>query len=102
MKLSEKEQKYEEKHLDETIKIIRGKISELGQELYDKEEKVQEFKELIWDSKHDMDPAEMRFMMAQSDAEVLRMQRKGRYFQSLYKIQGKPYFGMMSLPMPKR
>ena len=95
MKLSEKEQKYEEKHLDETIKIIRGKISELGQELYDKEEKVQEFKELIWDSKHDMDPAEMRFMMAQSDAEVLRMQRKGRYFQSLYKIQGKPYFGMI-------
>ena len=95
MKLSEKEQKYEEKHLDDTIKIIRGKISELGQELYDREEKVLEFKELIWDSKHDMDPAEMRFMMAQSDAEVIRMQRKGKYFQSLFRIQGKPYFGMI-------
>ena len=95
MKLSENEQKYEEKHLDDTIKIIRTKISELGQELYDKEEKIQEFKELIWDSKHDMDPAEMRFMMAQSDDEVIRAQRKGKYFQTLYKIQGKPYFGMI-------
>ena len=95
MNLSEKEQKYEEKHLDDTIKIIRGKISELGQELYDREEKVLEFKELIWDSKHDMDPAEMRFMMSQSDAEVIRMQRKGKYFQSLFRIQNKPYFGMI-------
>ena len=95
MKLNEQEQKYEEKHLDDTIKIIRGKISDLGQELYDKEEKVLEFKELIWDSKHDMDPAEMRFMMAQSDAEVIRMQRKGKYFQSLFRIQNKPYFGMI-------
>ena len=95
MKISEKEEKYEKKHLNDTIKIIRSKISELGQELYDKEEKVLEFKELIWDSKHDMDPAEMRFMMAQSDAEVIRMQRKGKYFQLLYRIQGKPYFGMI-------
>lgn len=93
MELSQKEKMYEENHLDRTLKIVRNKISELGQEFYDKEDKIQEFKELIWDSKHDMDPAEMRFMMAESDAEVLKMERKSKYFQTLFRIQGNPYFG---------
>jgi len=93
MELSQKERNYEQSHLEKTIQIIRQKISELGQEFYDKEEKIQEFKELIWDSKHDMDPTEMRFMMAESDAEVLRMEQKSKYFQTLFKIQNNPYFG---------
>lgn len=93
MELSQKERNYEQSHLEKTIEIIRTKISELGQEFYDKEEKIQEFKELIWDSKQDMDPTEMRFMMAESDAEVIRMERKSKYFQTLFKIQGNPYFG---------
>lgn len=93
MELSQNEQTYEKDHLAKTVEIIRAKISELGQEFYDKEEKIQEFKELIWDSKHDMDPAEMRFMMAQSDAEVLKMERKSKYFQVLFRTQNKPYFG---------
>lgn len=93
MELSQKEKMYEENHLDRTLKIVRNKISKLGQEFYDKEDKIQEFKELIWDSKHDMDPAEMRFMMAESDAEVLKMERKSKYFQTLFRIQGNPYFG---------
>lgn len=93
MELSQKERNYEQNHLEKTVEIIRNKISELGQEFYDKEEKIQEFKELIWDSKQDMDPTEMRFMMAESDAEVIKMERKSKYFQTLFKIQGKPYFG---------
>lgn len=93
MELSQKERNYEQNHLDKTLEIIRNKISELGQEFYDKEEKIQEFKELIWDSKQDMDPTEMRFMMAESDAEVLKMERKSKYFQTLFRIQRNPYFG---------
>lgn len=93
MKISNQEKQQEQKYLEETVSIIRKKISTLGQELYDREDKLQEFKELIWDSKHDMDPGEMRFMMAESDDEVRRMERKGKYFQTLFKIQEKPYFG---------
>lgn len=93
MELSQKERNYEQNHLDKTLEIVRTKISELGQEFYDKEEKIQEFKELIWDSKQDMDPTEMRFMMAESDAEVLKMERKSKYFQTLFRIQNNPYFG---------
>ena len=55
MELSQKERNHEQNHLDKTVEIIRNKISELGQEFYDKEEKIQQFKELIWDSKQDMD-----------------------------------------------
>ena len=83
MELSKKETNYEHEHLENTLHVIRTKISELGQEFYDKEEKIQEFKELIWDSKHDMDPTEMRFMMAESDSEVLKMERKSKYFQNI-------------------
>ena len=93
MELSQKERNHEQNHLDKTVEIIRNKISELGQEFYDKEEKIQQFKELIWDSKQDMDLTEMRFMMAESDAEVFRIERKSKYFQTLFRIQEKPYFG---------
>lgn len=93
MELSQKDKLEENKHLEETISIIREKISELGQEFYDKEEKIKAFKELIWDSKQDMDPTEMRFMRAQSDQEVIKIERKSKYFQKLFKIQNKPYFG---------
>ncbi len=90
--MKKEEEQLEEKHLERTIQVIRNKISELGQEFYDKEEKIQEFKELIWDSKQDMDAAEMRFMMAESDSEVIQMERKSKYFQTLFRIQNNPYF----------
>lgn len=64
MNLSNEELKKEKIWLDETTRLIRSKISKLGQQLYDKEEKIQEFQKFIWDSRHDMDPTEMRSMIA--------------------------------------
>jgi len=82
----------EVKYLDDTIGVIRSKISSLGQELYDDDEKVLEFKKFIWDSKSDMDPTEMKTMMAESDLQVHLMTNKGMYLQKLFRIQNKPYF----------
>lgn len=96
MHLSENEMNLEKKYLDKTIAVIRKEISSLGQQLYDKEEKVEEFKKLIWDSKHDMDPAEMREMMATSDLQVQLMTKRGAYLQKLFRIQNKPYFGAIT------
>ena len=42
MELSKEEFKLEEKRLFDTVKIIRDKISVLGQELYDRDDKVLE------------------------------------------------------------
>lgn len=96
MNLSKEELLEEEEYLKDTIEVIREKISELGQQLYDREEKVQEFQKFIWESKHDMDPTEMRSMMSSNDLEIAMMMNKGNYFQKLFKIQNNPYFGSIT------
>lgn len=96
MNLSSEELKKEKIWLDETTRLIRSKISKLGQQLYDKEEKIQEFQKFIWDSRHDMDPTEMRSMIATNDIEVNMALRKGNYFQKLFRIQNNPYFGAIT------
>ena len=93
MELSEREILLENKHLEDTIHIIREHISELGQELYDREDKVLEFKKFMWDSRGDMDGAELKTMMSDNDLEINMMMNKGEYLQKLYKIQNNPYFG---------
>ena len=96
MSISNEELKKEKERLNHTIEVIRGKISELGQELYSKEEKIQEFQKFIWDSRHDMDPSEMKNMIAINDVEVNIALRRGIYFQKLYKLQNNPYFGAIT------
>ncbi len=96
MNLSKNEIAKEEKYLNYNIEVIRKKISELGQVLYDREEKVMEFKKFIWDTRHDMDPTEMKTMINASDLEVTLMGYKGDYLQKLYRIQNNPYFGSIT------
>lgn len=93
MELPKEEVRLEEKRLDDTIKLIRGKISVLGQELYDRDDKVLEFKKFMWDNRADMDPSELKTMMSDNDLEISMMMKKGEYLQKLYKIQNNPYFG---------
>lgn len=93
MRIEREELEKEKNHLNETVSLIRKKISSLGQELYDDDSKVLEFKKFIWDSHAEMDPNEMRSMMAESDLQVSIMQSKGSYLQKLFRIQNKPYFG---------
>ena len=83
MNLSEKEIAQEKKYLKHSIELIRDNISELGQVLYDREEKVMEFKKFIWDTRHDMDPTEMKTMMNASDLEITLMSYKSDYLQKL-------------------
>ena len=96
MNLSEKEIAQEKKYLKHSIELIRDNISELGQILYDREEKVMEFKKFIWDTRHDMDPTEMKTMMNASDLEITLMSYKSDYLQKLYRIQNNPYFGSIT------
>lgn len=93
MKIEREEFEKEKNHLNETVSLIRRKISTLGQELYDDDSKILEFKKFIWDSHAEMDPNEMRSMMAESDMQVAIMQGKGNYLQKLFRVQNKPYFG---------
>ena len=93
MNISKEEIKKENKYLDNCINVIKDYLSELGQELYEKEEKSQEFKKYIWDNKASLDPTELKSLMSDNDLEVYLMMQKGKYFQKLFKIQNSPYFG---------
>lgn len=93
MPISNQEFTLEKKRLAKTIKVIRSKISALGAELYEDQEKVLEFKKFLWDAHTKMDPTEMKTMMSNNDVEISIMMNRGTYLQKLYRIQNKPYFG---------
>ena len=93
MKISDKELSNEIEYLNNTIKVIRGKISNLGEELIERDEKALEFKKFMWDSHTELDPGELKTMMSDNDLEISLMMKKGEYLQKLFKIQNKPYFG---------
>ena len=65
MKIKREEIERERNYLNKTVSIIRKKISNLGQELYNDDSKILEFKKFIWDTHAEMDPNEMRNMMAE-------------------------------------
>ena len=96
MNLSEEEFKKEEKHLELTTKLLRENISSLAQDLYDNEEKQQEFKKYIWDTKAELDPTEMKTILSNNDKEIEDLEMKAKYYKKLYKIQNSPYFGKIT------
>lgn len=93
MTIGADELKQEEIYLDDVIKIIRSRLSKMGQDLYSKEEKQMEFVKYAWDNRHDMDPTEMKSVMASQEFEVDMLMREAAYFRKLFKIQNNPYFG---------
>ncbi len=92
MNLSEKEFLKEKNHLDNTTKLLRNQLSELAQDLYDNEEKQQEFKKFVWDTRAELDPTEMKTIMSNNDQEIDNLEMKAKYYKKLYKIQNSPYF----------
>ena len=92
MNLSEEEFLKEKHHLELTNKLLREQISSLAQDLYDNEEKQQEFKKFIWDTRAELDPTEMKTIMSNNDQEIDNLEMKAKYYKKLYKIQNSPYF----------
>lgn len=92
MNLSEEEFQKEKKHLELTTKLLREQISALAQDLYDSEEKQQEFKRFVWDTKAELDPTEMKTILSNNNQEIDNLEMKAKYYRKLYKIQNSPYF----------
>ena len=96
MNLSDEELKKEQKHLELTTELLRETISNLAQDLYDNEEKQQEFKRYVWDTKAELDPTEMKTILSSNDKEIDDLEMKAKYYKKLYKIQNSPYFGKIT------
>ncbi len=96
MNLSEEELRKEQRHLELTTELLRENISTLAQDLYDNEEKQQEFKRYVWDTKAELDPTEMKTILSNNDKEIEDLEMKAKYYKKLYKIQNSPYFGKIT------
>lgn len=96
MNLSEQDLQEENKHLELTINLLRKNISELAQDLYDNEQKQQEFKKYVWDTRSELDPTEMKTIMSNNAKEIDDLEMKAKYYKKLYKIQNSPYFGKIT------
>ena len=97
MNLSEEEFQKEKHHLELTTKLLREQISTLAQDLYDSEEKQQEFKKFVWDTHTELDPTEMKTIMSNNDQEIDNLEMKAKYYRKLYQIQNSPYFAKIVL-----
>lgn len=92
MNLSEEEFSKEKLHLESTTCLLRDTISDLAQDLYDNEEKQQEFKKYVWDTRSELDPTEMKTIISNNEQEIDNLEMKAKYYKKLYKIQNSPYF----------
>ena len=86
MNLSEQDLQEENKHLELTINLLRKNISELAQDLYDNEQKQQEFKKYVWDTRSELDPTEMKTIMSNNAKEIDDLEMKAKYYKKLYKM----------------
>ena len=92
MAISEEEFLKEKKILKKVQKLLGDTLSNLGDEVYEDEENLLEFKKMMWENSTSFDEAEMRQVMAATSMEAEKALQKQRYFKKLCQIKNKPYF----------
>ncbi len=92
MAISEEEFLKEKKVLKKVQKLLGDTLTNLGGDVYDDEEKLVEFKKMMWENSSSFDEAEMQQVMAATSMEAEKVLQKQRYFKKLCQIKNKPYF----------
>lgn len=93
MALSNNDIKQEKDYLDFTIKEISKKIDILGKEIHVKNEKMTEFKKVLWEDRGSIDGVEMQTELMSSQLEANFVLTKMNYYRKLLKLEYSPYFG---------
>ena len=92
MAISEQEFKTEQKILKKVQKLLGDTLSSLGEDVYNDEENLKEFKKMMWENSTSFDEAEIQQVMAATSHEAERALQKQAYFKKLCQIKNKPYF----------
>ena len=92
MAISEVEFQKEKKILKKVQSLLGNTLSSLGDDVYQDEEKLLEFKKMMWENSTSFDEAEMQQVMAATSLEAEKVLQKQRYFKKLCQIKNKPYF----------
>lgn len=92
MAISETELKKEKQILKKVGKLLEETISTLGEDVYNDEDNLLEFKKMVWSEASSFDEAEMNQVMATTAQEAQKVLAKREYFKRLHQIKDKPYF----------
>ena len=92
MALSDVEVQKEKKILKKVQKLLDDTLDDLGEQVFDDEEGLQEFKKMMWEDAASFDEGEMQQVMAATSQEAEKVLMKRDYFLKLRQIKDKPYF----------
>ena len=92
MAISDKEFKTEQKILSKVQSLLGKTLEDLGTDVYADEERLTEFKKMMWEDSTSFDEGEMQQVMAATSHEAERALQKQAYFKRLCQIKNKPYF----------
>ena len=82
----------EEKRLKEVLKLLDDKLAQMGEDIFEDEDKFREFRKYTWDNMRAMDAQELNQATVESEFEANKIFMKQNYFKKLYKIKDNPYF----------
>lgn len=92
MAISEVEYQKEVKILNKVQKLLDKTLDDLGEDVFDKEEGLTEFKKMVWEDASSFDNGEMQQAMAATALEANKVFMKRNYFRKLLGVKDKPYF----------
>lgn len=82
----------EERRLEEVLKLLDDKLAQMGENIFQDEDKFKEFRKYTWDNMRAMDAQELNQANAESEFEANKILMKQDYFKKLYRIKDNPYF----------
>lgn len=92
MAISEMEFQKEKKILKKVQKLLGDTLSDLGEDVYQDEENLVEFKKMMWENANSFDDAEINQVKTATSSEAEKVLQKQRYYKKLCSIKNKPYF----------
>ena len=82
----------EQRRLTEVLKLLDDKLAQMGEKIFEDEDKFMEFKKYTWDNKRSMDVQELNQVNVETELEANKLLMKREYFKKLYRIKDNPYF----------
>ena len=90
MAISEVEFQKEKKILKKVQKLLGETLESLGQDVFQSEEDLVEFKKMMWENSNSFDDGENLQVMAATSLEADKVFQKHKYFKKLKSIRKKP------------
>ncbi len=82
----------EKKRLTEVLKLLDDKLAQMGEDIFEDEDKFMEFRRYTWDNMRAMDAQELNQATVESEFEANKIFMKQNYFKKLFRIKDNPYF----------